>query len=216
MREIRAILSLLTLALAAGGARAEAPSREYQAKAALLFQTTQFAEWPAGAFDAAESPFLVGVLGDDPFGPLLDQAMKGQTQKGHPLEVRRYKTLEDLEGCHLLFVGHSEKDRLREILARLGDPAMKKWSTLTVSEEAAFAEQGGILQIEFQDRKVHLRVNVDAAVRVKVRISSQLLKLATIVKDAEREKAGSCAPESNRDGRIETAGPRDARGDTGA
>jgi hypothetical protein len=220
MRSVPAISGLLLLALAAGGARAEAPSREYQAKAAILFQVTQFAEWPAEAFGDAESPFLIGVLGDDPFGPLLDQAVKGQRQKGHPLEVRRYKTPETLEGCHLLFVCRSEKDRLQEILKRLEAPAARRWSTLTAGEEPVFAEQGGVLQIGIQERKIHLQINVDAAARAKLRISSQLLRLATIVRDEEREKAGSRAPGAGHDRRIETAGrpgaPRDARGCPGA
>jgi hypothetical protein len=221
MRPARTTLLLaLALALAAGVGRAESPSAEYQVKAAVLFQATQFVEWPDEAFDAADAPILIGVLGEDPFGPLLDQAVKGQTKKGRPLQVRRYRTLDDLGGCHLLFVSHSEKDHVGEVLKRLEEPALKRKSTLTVSEEEAFAQQGGILQFDIQERKIRMQINVDAAARAKIRISSQLLKLATIVKEAEREKAGSFLPETGHDRRIETAGrpggPRDVRGGTGA
>jgi hypothetical protein len=174
------LLGLVGLAPLRGTVRAaDAPVKEYQVKAAILLQSARFVEWPA----EADAPIVVGVLGEDPFGPLLDQIFKGESAKGRPLEIRRFKAPQDLEPCHILFVCASEKERWPEIRKRLGEDAFKARGPLTVSDIEAFAEAGGVLHLDLQEKKVRLRINVDAAARASLKISSQLLKLAVVVRD---------------------------------
>ena len=181
------LLGLAGLAPLPGTVRAaDAPVKEYQVKAAILLQSARFVEWPADAFSRPDAPIVVGVLGEDPFGPLLDQIFRGESAKGRPLEIRRFKALRDLEPCHLFFVCASEMEQWTEIRKRLGEDAFKARGPLTVSDVEAFAESGGVLHLALQEKKVRIRINVDAAARASLKISSQLLKLAVVVRDKEK------------------------------
>src|ERR1044071_4339823 len=77
---------------------------EYQLKAAFLFNFLQFVEWPADAFASADSPIVLGVLGEDPFGELLDQLVQDAAVSGRRIVVRRYQRSDEIDVCHLLFI----------------------------------------------------------------------------------------------------------------
>ena len=129
------------------GAQA-APSAEYQVKAALLLNFAQFIKWPAAAFPTPDAPITVGILGDDPFGDVLDQTFQDETVQGRKLVIKRSRQVEDLKSCHLLFISKSEKDRLAEILASLNDT-----SIVTVGETDQFtrAAASSVLYVENED-----------------------------------------------------------------
>jgi hypothetical protein len=153
-----------------------ASSREYQIKAACLLNFAQFIEWPAAAFAKPDSPIIVGVLGDDPFGDALESTFRDESIQGRALLVRRARDLDDLKFCHLLFISKSEKARLTEILSgSIDTPAV------TVGEIDEFAQRGGIINFYIDNAKIRFEVNPDAAQRKGLKIGSQLLKRARIV-----------------------------------
>ena len=152
---------------------------EYELKAAFLFNFLQFAEWPADAFATAESPIVLGVFGEDPFGRSLDQLVQDAAVNGRRIEVRRYQRAEEIEVCHLLFVNLRNMTRLKAVLA-----ALQGRSILTVGDADGFLEQGGIIQFVMQDERIRLRINLDAATSAHVTLSSKLLRPAQIVTTA--------------------------------
>ena len=151
---------------------------EYQVKAAFLYNFAKFVEWPSGSFKTPNDPIVVCVLGRSPFGELLDQAVQGKQIEGRKLVVREAPDLEECLACQLLFIAASERKRLPAIFGFL-----KAGSVLTVGETANFAAAGGIINFKLDDGKVSLEINVGAAQRARLRISSKLLSLAKIVKD---------------------------------
>lgn len=153
-----------------------APTSEYQLKAVFLFNFAQFVEWPPPAFPETKTPFIVGVLGDDPFGAYLNETVRGETVQTHPMIVRRYRDVADIEACHILFISRSEADRMEPVLTSLHGQG-----TLTVSDAESFAEQGGMIQFVTEANKIRLRINVEAARAADLTISSKLLSLAQIV-----------------------------------
>ncbi len=173
---IAILLVMVSLAPVTRAAFAQTPtsgSLEYQVKAALIYNFAKFVDWPADA--VAGDALVVGVLGQDPFGPALE-ALQRKTVKDRPIRVKRFATLDALERCHILFVSSSEKDNLLEILAAIsGD------SVLTVSEMESFAEVGGIIRLVTRRAKVRFQINVAAGESSGLQISSQLLRLAEIV-----------------------------------
>ncbi len=177
---IARITAVLLLALGPRILAAEAaPSREYQIKAAFLLNFTQFVAWPAGAFASDDAPLVIGVLGDDPFGPALEETVRGERVRTHPIVVKRSRRAADLADCQLVFVCRSERSRTAEILRILGGrPA------LTVSETDDFAKRGGIINFYLEGRKVRFEINAEAAQREGLKISSQLLSLGRIVRPA--------------------------------
>jgi uncharacterized protein DUF4154 len=148
-------------------------AREYQVKAAFLYNFVKFVDWPASAFPPTGDPVVIGVIGEDPFGAILDKVLQGKTCcHDRKLVVRRFQRIEDVTECHVLFISSSEKARLADILQIL-DGA----SVLTVGEMDRFAERGGMIGFRRADNKLRFEINTDAASRAGLTISSQLLKL---------------------------------------
>lgn len=163
------------LALSGGLSIAQPPPNEYQVKAVFLFNFAQFVEWPANSFANAQSPLIIGVLGDDPFGQALDDVVRGEKVNNHPMIVERYHTTNDLKTCHVLFISQSDTRRFPQVLTDL-----KGRCTLTVSDINNFVRDGGMIQFINERNKVHFRINVEAAKAANVTISSKLLRLAEV------------------------------------
>ena len=179
MRRSPGALAAVIVGLLAAGAwlRAEVPAAtEYQVKAAFLYNFARYVEWPAEAFPPTGQPFVVTVLGEDPFGPALDSVLKGRTIRDRSLSVRRAARLEDVEKSHILFIAGSEGEALARILRRL-DAA----PTLTIGESPHFAERGGMVRFRKDRDRVGFEINLTSTEKARLRVSSQLLKLARIV-----------------------------------
>jgi uncharacterized protein DUF4154 len=155
------------------------PPSEYELKAAFLFNFAKFVDWPSNSFANPEAPFLVCVLGPDPFGGALDGALRGKVVAEHPVNITRVKHVADLVGCQILFVAASESRHLPEILAKL-----RGHCVLLIGETDDFASSGGAIQFTLEDNRVRFFINPDAADRAGLKISSKLLALAKIVRDA--------------------------------
>jgi hypothetical protein len=154
-------------------------TREYRVKAVFLFNFTQFVEWPAGTFAHANTPLVIGVLGEDPFGAYLDETVRGETANGRPLIVARYRRVQEIGDCQVLFISRSETDRLEQILASLvGKPV------LTVGDVEGFAGRGGMIDLATVVGKTQLRINLQAAMAAQLTLSSKLLRPAKIVDSA--------------------------------
>jgi hypothetical protein len=166
----------MLFALARGMPAQGKASSEYEVKAAFLLNFAQFIEWPQGTFASNDSPIVVGVLGTDPFGEVLEATFADALAQGRRLVVRRGRNVDDLRDCNMLFVSQSESDRQSEILASVRDSSM-----VTVSETKDFARRGGIINFYFEGNKVRFEINPGAAERKGLKLSSQLLKRARIV-----------------------------------
>jgi hypothetical protein len=180
------IAATSALALSAFENQAAAPAaREYEVKAAFLFNFAQYIEWPANAFQTPTAPLIIGILGDDPFGGELDRIVRGETIKNRPITIHRSRQVENLKHCHMVFVSKSEKARLAHVFATLA-----KGHCLTVGETDRFAHTGGIINFRLQGANVRFEINPEAARRGGLAISSKLLRLAIIV-GPDRGKEGN-------------------------
>lgn len=195
MRKIRYIIVLLTMALlgrtlvpqAWAGA---APSREYQIKAAFLYNFIKFVDWPNDKMAEPNKPIVLGIIGKDPFEnafePVIDKKVKGRK-----LVVERFKSIvelkrlgrsgkeeldrriETLKKCHLLFVCSSEKECFKDIIN-----ALKKQPILTVGDSKEFFKSDGIINFVMEKKKVRFEINTACSKKSKLKIRSQLLRLA--------------------------------------
>lgn len=145
-------------------------------KAAFLFNFAQFVEWPTNAFSNPQTPLVIGIIGDDPFGATLDEIVRGENVNGHPLVIQRFRQVEEIKTCHILFINSSEKNRAMEIIGQL-----KGRSVLTVGDTEGFATNGGMIRFVTEKNKIRFRVNLEAAKAANLTISSKLLKAAGIV-----------------------------------
>lgn len=157
------------------GFQAHQPSAD-QVKAVFLFNFAQFVTWPESAFAEPHAPLVIGVLGADPFGTYLDETVRDERVRGHPLAVRRFENVEDVKGCQILFVSRSEFGHLGEVLGSLkGKPI------LTVADAADFVQRGGMIRFVFESNRIRLKINPAAAEAVGLTISSKLLHVADVV-----------------------------------
>jgi hypothetical protein len=174
------LVGVVCLCLAGGGAAGDEKSAavgEYQVKAAFLYNFTQFTDWAASAFPATNSPIIIGITGEDPFGSTIDEAVRGEVVRGRTLIVKRLRADEDLRSCHVVFISRSEKEKVPRILDQLkGSP------TLTVSDLSGFAQQGGMINLLLVNKAVKLEINQAVAEAAGLQISAKLLKLARIVR----------------------------------
>jgi hypothetical protein len=157
----------------------EVPSgvtREYDLKAAFLFNFARYVEWPKEAFLSETAPVMIGILGEDPFRRSLDDIVANESVGGRKLVVRRFASIEQLEPCQILFVSASHAKRLDQVLAKLG-----KKSVLTVGDSEGFTEHAGMIGFEMARNRLKLRINLPVARAAGLTISSQLLRQATIV-----------------------------------
>ncbi|MFT3752609.1 MAG: YfiR family protein [Paludibacter sp.] len=177
---IRLACLLLLLGTAHPAWSANATTPEYQLKAVFLFNFTQFVDWPAQAFTDAASPLVIGVLGDDPFGAYLDEAVRGEAANGRPLVVQRYRSMAEIGNCQLLFISRSESARMAQILAQLKDKPI-----LTISDAEHFNRDGGIIRFATVANKIRLRISLDSARNASLTLSSKLLRPADIVAPGE-------------------------------
>ncbi|MBL8802610.1 MAG: YfiR family protein [Planctomycetes bacterium] len=154
---------------------------EHQTKAAMLLKFLPYVKWPERAFATPTSPLRIAVVGTDPFGKALDETFKDKKFGERPIEVVRFKGVAEVEACHVLFAPESEAPRLDKLLEKLtGKPV------LLIGESKGFAANGGVINFVLKDKRVTFEINQDAAKRAEIELSSQLLQLATKVKDAKQ------------------------------
>jgi hypothetical protein len=172
-----AFLALAGTALA-GDLSPGTRASEYQVKAAFIYNFAKFIEWPPDAVRGEEGAFVITILGADPFGAILDDTLRGRTINTQRIVLRRAARPEELGDSRIVFISDSERDKLPRILKRLEGA-----SILTVGDMDHFAERGGIVCFKTDERdRIRLEINEAMAEQARLRISSELLKLARIVK----------------------------------
>jgi hypothetical protein len=162
---------------------------EYQVKAAYLANFAKFVEWPGGASappaaaaaqgnaaGQADEPFAICVLGQDPFGPALEAALSGETVGRHPLVPRRVTNGKEAAACRVVFFGGDDHDLRKDLTA------LEKSAVLTVGDQPEFLKRGGMIQFVLDGNRVRFEVNLTAAKKVGLNLSSELLKVAAVVR----------------------------------
>ena len=149
-------------------------SKEYQLKAAFLFNFTKFVEWPATCFADEKSPIVIGVFGRNPFEVELENIVKGRAVNGRAIVVKFVTTAAEVRAVHLLFVPAGEETRVPVV-------AWQDVPLVAVGESTAFAALGGTITFLQQGDKVRFAINLELADRTGLKISAQLLKLAASV-----------------------------------
>jgi hypothetical protein len=174
---------LLTACLCIARIAAAATGAEYQVKAAFIYKFATYVRWPATAGVNVTTPFVIGILGKDPFGTALSEVVRGQNVQGRAILIRNVVRAEEALHCDVVFVSSSERDNLPQILA-----ALRAVPVLTVSDVVQFAEQGGMIGLVItEDNHIRFTINKAAIERPGLRASAQLLHLARIVGETRTE-----------------------------
>lgn len=178
-RPLRVLLTLLAMlaTVAQPAVSGNLPaSREYQLKAAFLYNFTKFIEWPPQSFSGASAPIVIGVLGDSPLGSELMQVVRGRNVNGRSIVIKRVETAIEAKLTHLLFVGADEDGRFIELESVIRDSPV-----VTIGESPSFARAGGTINFVREDDQIRFEINMDSAEHAGLRISAHLQKLAKLI-----------------------------------
>ena len=162
-----ALAGMLTALMSAAVA---GPTLERAAMISFLFKLPTFVEWPDGVFAAPTDPFRLCIVGEDPFGPPLDEAGKGQEAGKHAIAIQREKTVLPDDHCQLMYIDGEPAFVTQSLAAASGRPV------LTVTN-AQTGDKGIVNFVAVQDH-VHLEIDQQAALRNHLNVSSKLLDLA--------------------------------------
>lgn len=162
---------ILAGCLLAGLAHAQA-TPEYRVKAGFLYNFVAFTEWPA----RVGSPLPVCVYGANPFGDEL-AALEGKTVNGRALTVRYPASLGELKACRVVFVAESAVDSLPRVL-----DAVRSEPVLVVTDTRGALDAGAAINMALRQGRVAFEVNLAAARRAELELSSKLLRLASEVR----------------------------------
>jgi hypothetical protein len=167
-------VALLLMVVSPGSA---ADSKEYQLKAAFIYNFTKFVEWPAHRFPETNSPIIIGILGKNPFNDELEKIIKDRNVNGHGIVVKNIISPAEATSVHLVFVSAGEEEKWEGVLK-----SFQKTAILTVGESEKFAASGGMINFTRQADKVRFEINQDSTDEAGLKVNAQLLKLATTVR----------------------------------
>jgi hypothetical protein len=164
---------------AAAGQDASPAASEYTIKAAYIYNFLRYIEWPPSAFESANSPYVVGVLGEVPadLQRALNFYAESKTIEGRAIRFRQFRTVDEMTACHIVYVTNVSDTRvLQEAVARLSNG-----STLLVGETNSFLQHGGEISFFQASNKVRIRLDLNQAKRKGLRPSAKLLQVAQVV-----------------------------------
>lgn len=156
------------------------PLSRYDVEAAYLYNFGKFVRWPADA-QKGSSTFDICILGQDPFGGTLDRLIAKDRIDGRPIRKRIIRRAGAATGCAIVYIADSEARNLHAVLASLGNQ-----QELLVSGLPHFLESGGMIQFVLEGDRVRFAVNLDAASKCHLALSSELLRVAVSVSGKPR------------------------------
>jgi len=154
---------------------------EYEIKAAFIYNFTKFIEWPKETFADDQTPIKICIVGDDPFGDAFE-SIQGKTAKGRKMTIERVSSNKDLKKCNIAFISSSEREHISKIVE-----SSIALNILTIADTESYIKKGVVINFIVKDNKVSFAINIDAAKRSELQISSILLRLAKIIRDSNRE-----------------------------
>lgn len=172
------VVLLFIAGLIPGQLGAAAPS-EYELKAVFIFHFPQFVDWPASSWPKTDSPFVIGIWGENPFGNALKQIIEGEKVDGHPFVLKHLTEATELPQCQIIFISAGSE-------ATFPEAALQNRPVLTVGESEAFARQGGIIRFVTERSRVRLRINLQAARAAGLILSSKLLRVSEVAEGGPR------------------------------
>jgi hypothetical protein len=170
------VVAMACSLLSAAFLSAQQPN-EYQVKATYLYNFGRFVKWPGPLTTGKADSFSVCVLGQDPFGSILDSTLSGESLDGKPVVLRRITKPQEAADCRILFISSAEEKHLKEILTVLDESGV-----LTVSDMPGFTKRGGMIQFVLEGDRIRFEINLASAESAKLVLSSELLKVASSVK----------------------------------
>src|SRR5690606_18817644 len=147
---------------------------EYEVKAVYIYNFAHFIKWSDSAFEQPDSPFVIGVLGGNVFDSHLEEVIKDEKIQDHPIQIKYFKNIKEVQNCHILFINKSYRISLQDVYTRISSPV------LTISDANNFTESSGMIRFYTEDQKIKFEINAEAVAASGLEVSSKLLRIAKL------------------------------------
>ena len=196
-RRLRLALTGLAVACVMGTAAWPAGAAESYSedavKAAFLYRFTGYVEWPAQAL--ADTRFTIAVLNADGVAAELERLLQNRLIQSRAAQVRPIKTIKELDGAQMLYIGAAHREELRHLIAATaGRPV------LVVTNEEGGLDSGSTVNFLLIDQRVRFEISLDAAESSSLKVASELLAVAIRVRGRRLTEAGCDEAGSSTDG----------------
>lgn len=173
---MRKIIPCLFVFVAAAGfsAKPQTKAEEYNLKAAFLYNFTRYIEWDGYT---SNSEFVIGIVGTSDIQEALKDIADSKSVDGKKIIIRKFNSPDEIGNCHILFISRNTPYTLTELFVNIPDKG-----TLVVSEKENFAEQGAAINFIIVNESLKFEMNINTLNSAGLKVSSQLLKLAVLVK----------------------------------
>jgi hypothetical protein len=172
-----AVLFMLAGTVALSAPASAQVSKEYQLKAVFLWRLAQFTQWPSDAFESPDSPIVICVLGENPFGDALNAAVAGETAHGRKLVVQQHRAVEQARLCHILYMTGAGPRQAKEITAALAGR-----SVLTVRDiDSVASSYETMIRFLTEQNKIRLRIHLKPVTAARLVLDPRLLRAAEMV-----------------------------------
>ena len=141
-------------------------------EAAFLRNFTRYVSWPDTAFSNETTPWNICILGKDPFGNLLDNALQGRIERGRTFSTLRINTPMQAKQCQIVYISYEIGMNRRAALNQL-----QQLPILTVSNAPEFLNEGGIIRFDIDDF-IEMNINLDQAQSASLEIQTKMLELS--------------------------------------
>jgi len=181
-------LCALTMSAAWAQEQPQIIDREFEIKAAYLYNFGLYVKWPKGAVPGNDPKFIIGVLGKDRASASLDKVAETKKVDDKKVVIQRFKSMEDYKPCHILFISGAaagEKDEKAEERLAAALKQIKGKPVLIVTENEGLALKGAVINFFVDDNRVKFEINPEAAKGQGLEVSSKLLQLGKIVPKKE-------------------------------
>lgn len=174
------VLLLMVYLPSLSASQASVTENPNKVEAAFLRNFARYVTWPPNVFADDRSSWRICILGNDPFGDVLDNTLAGRAEQGRSFEIVRADTLNELPNCQIVFVAYQDAAKRRAALA-----ALKNLPTLTVGDAPEFLQEGGIIQFHVGDR-VEMSINLDQSRSASLTVQTKMLEVSReIVENGE-------------------------------
>ena len=160
-------------ALAGLGRASDSGLGDAQVIAERICSFPHFVDWPAKKFSQPDAPFVIGIFGADAITGVLREIMQDRRIKDHPVVIKQVLAVEELPGCHIVYVSRSENAQLGRVLG-----AMRRIGVLTIGQSDNFLSRGGVINLVNVDGSIRFQISLDSARREHLNVSSKLLQLS--------------------------------------
>jgi hypothetical protein len=148
-------------------------TQEYALKAAFIYRFIDYIEWDK---NSNSKTFEIAVLKKSPITEMLIEISKDKKVKNKNMYVREYYDLNDIGFCNILFISKNYNDPIETVISKFSDK-----NVLIITEQIGYGEKGSHINFLISENKLKFEVNLNAAKKARLKLSSQLLEHAIII-----------------------------------